>query len=120
MVVPRASTRRLAAHDPSVSEAIDLIRREACSGLTAARVLGRFPCSRRQAEMRFRKATGHSVLDEIHDVQLARAKDLLREGTMPLKAISDFCGFENPNSLRKFFKAQTGRTMSEWRGGNLS
>ena len=52
--------------------------------------------------------------------QLARAKDLLREGTMPLKAISDFCGFENPNSLRKFFKAQTGRTMSEWRSGNLS
>ena len=39
---------------------------------------------------------------------------------MPLKAISDFCGFENPNSLRKFFKAQTGRTMSEWRSGNLS
>ena len=115
MVVPRASTRRLAAHDAAVSEAIDLIRREACSGLTAARVLGRFPCSRRQAEMRFRKATGHSVLDEIHDVQLARAKDLLREGTMPLKAISDFCGFENPNSLRKFFKARTGRTMSEWR-----
>ena len=88
--------------------------------LAARRVLGRFPCSRRQAEMRFRKATGHSVLDEIHDVQLARAKDLLREGTMPLKAISDFCGFENPNSLRKFFKARTGRTMSEWRSGNLS
>ena len=117
MVVPRASTRRLAAHDAAVSEAIDLIRREACSGLTAARVLGRFPCSRRQAEMRFRKAAGHSVLDEIHDVQLARAKDLLREGTMPLKAISDFCGFENPNSLRKFFKAQTGSTMTEWRSG---
>ena len=39
---------------------------------------------------------------------------------MPLKAISDFCGFENPNSLRTFFKALTGRTMSEWRSGNLS
>ena len=64
----RASTRKLAAHDPAVSEALDLIRREACSGLAAARVLGRFPCSRRQAKMRFRKATGHSVLDEIHDV----------------------------------------------------
>ena len=65
--------------------------------------------------MRFRKATGHSVLEEMHAIQLARAKDLLREGTLPLKAISDFCGFENPNSLRKFFKAQTGQTMSGWR-----
>ncbi len=114
-VVPRASTRRLRAHDPSVADALDLIRREACAGLTAARVLERFPCSRRQAEMRFRKATGHSVLEEMHAIQLARAKDLLREGTLPLKAISDFCGFENPNSLRKFFKAQTGQTMSGWR-----
>ena len=39
----------------------------------------------------------------------------LLAGTMPLKAISDFCGFENPNSLRKFFKAQTGMTMTAWR-----
>ena len=66
------------------------------------------------AEMRFKKAVGHSVLDEMHAVQLERAKHLLA-GTMPLKAISDFCGFENPNSLRKFFKAQTGMTMTVWR-----
>ena len=116
-VVRRASTRRLAVEDAMVTAALGLIRREACSGLSAKTVLAQFLCSRRMAEVRFRKAVGHSVLDEIHDVQLARAKDLLRDGNMPLKAISDFCGFENPNSLRKFFKAQTGKTMSEWRGG---
>ena len=44
-----------------------------------------------------------------------RDKELLLEGNMPLKAISDFCGFENPNSLRKFFRAHTGKTMTEWR-----
>ena len=53
-------------------------------------------------------------LEIVHAVQLERAQQLL-EGTMPLKAISDFCGFENPNSLRKFFKSQTGKTMTEWR-----
>jgi AraC-like DNA-binding protein len=47
-------------------------------------------------------------------VQLERAKQLL-SGTVQIKAISDFCGFENPNSLRKFFKAQTGMTMTQWR-----
>ena len=66
------------------------------------------------AEMRFKKSVGHSVLDEIHIVQLERAKQLLA-GTVQIKAISDFCGFENPNSLRKFFKAQTGMTMTQWR-----
>ena len=69
------------------------------------------------AELRFRKAVGHSVLDEIHAVQLERAKQLL-DGTMPLKVISDFCGFENPNSLRKFFKSKTGMTMTAWRNQN--
>jgi len=113
-VVRRASTRRLAVEDAAVAAALGLIRREACSGLSAKTVLGQFPCSRRMAEIRFRKATGHSVLDEMHAVRLERAKQLLA-GTMPLKAISDFCGFENPNSLRKFFKAQTGMAMTAWR-----
>ena len=113
-VIRRASTRRLAVEDPAVADALVLIRREACSGISAKTVLEVFPCSRRMAEMRFRKAVGHSVLDEIHAVQLERAKQLL-EGTMPLKVISDFCGFENPNSLRKFFKSETGMTMTAWR-----
>ena len=69
------------------------------------------------ADIRFARATGRSILAEIHAVQLERAKELIGGGNMPLKTISDFCGFENPNSLRKFFKAQTGRTMSEWRSG---
>ena len=113
-VIRRASTRRLAVEDAAVTAALGLIRREACSGLSAKTVLAQFPCSRRMAEMRFKRAVGHSVLDEIHSVQLERARQLLA-GTMPLKAISDFCGFENPNSLRKFFKSQTGMTMTKWR-----
>ena len=112
--IHRASTRHLAVKDAAVTAAIGLIRREACSGLSAKTVLGQFPCSRRMAEIRFKKAVGHSVLDEMHAVQLERAKQLLA-GTIQLKAISDFCGFENPNSLRKFFKAQTGMSMTAWR-----
>lgn len=113
-VVRRASTRRLIAHDRDVSEALERIRREACSGLRANTVLKTFTCSRRLAEIRFRKATGHSVLEEIHAVRLDRVKQLLDDGDMQLKAISDFCGFKNPNSLRKFFLKATGMTMSAW------
>ena len=114
-VVRRASTRKLVAQDPAVADALELIRHEACSGLSAQEVLKNFPCSRRQAEVRFRKAVGRSVLDEIHAARLEFAKHLLSEGTMALKAISDFCGFDHPNSLRKFFKKQTGMTMTEWK-----
>jgi AraC-like DNA-binding protein len=71
------------------------------------------------ADIRFRRATGHSILDEIHAVQLERVKELLSDPLMQLKSISDFCGFTNPNSLRKFFLRETGMTMSQWREENL-
>ena len=114
-VVRRASTRPLATPDRSAKEALDLIAREACSGLRASTVARLFPCSRRLADMRFRRATGHSILDEIHAVQLDRAKQLLKDRNLQLKTISDFCGFMHPNSLRKFFRKETGMTLSAWR-----
>jgi len=113
--VRRASTRVLAVPDKAVSDALDLIRREACNGLQAVRVARLFPCTRRQADNRFRRATGRSILEEIHAVQLERAKELLRDTSVQLKTISDFCGFTNPNSLRKFFLKATGMTMTAWR-----
>ena len=117
-VVRRASSRVLYSPDKVVSSALDLIREESCSGLTAKRVAALFPCSRRMADIRFRNATGHSILEEIHAVQLERAKQLLANRTLPLKAISDFCGFGHPNSLRKFFRRETGTTLNAWRAAN--
>ena len=118
-VVRRASSRVLNAADRLVSAALDMIREKACSGLTSAQVAGTFPCSRRMADIRFRRATGHSILDEIHAVQLERAQELARNPNMPLKAISDFCGFTHPNSLRKFFRRATGLTLSAYRASNV-
>lgn len=113
--VHRATSRTLSVNDRTVLEALELIRREACSGLSATEVVDTFGCSRRLAYLRFKKATGRSVLEHIHLVQLERAKELLRDTGQQLKSISDFCGFSNPNSLRKFFKRETGMTLSEWR-----
>lgn len=113
-VVRRASTRVLFRADKTVADALDLIRNEACNGLTAREVAARFPCSRRFADVRFRRATGQSILEAIQAVRLERAQDLLRDPNQQIKAISDFCGFASPNSLRKFFRAATGRTMSDW------
>ena len=53
-------------------------------------------------------------------MQLERAKELLRDTSVQLKAISDFCGFGNPNSLRKFFLKSTGMTMTAWRAASTS
>ena len=114
-VVHRASARLSAVSDKCVADAIALIRSKACEGLRAADVAARFPCSRRLACVRFRRATGRTILAEIHAVQLETAKRILETTDIPLKVISDFCGFEDPNSLRKFFRRETGTTLRAWR-----
>lgn len=114
-VVRRASTRVLARHDAEVASALDMIEANACTGLTAAQVVRLFPCSRVYAEMRFRRATGQSILEAIQSVRLERAKELLRNPDQQIKAIADFCGFKSQNSLCKFFLKKTGMTMSAWR-----
>ena len=110
----------LRTNDREVAAAIEYIHNEACNGLQANDVLKRFSCSRPLAAARFKAATDRTILQEIHAVQLERAKELLRNGNCELKSISDFCGFTNPNSLRKFFLRETGMTMSAWRAANLS
>lgn len=114
-VAYRESMRRQAVSDKCVADALALITREACAGLRAADVAARFPCSRRLACLRFRKATGRTIREEIHAVRLETARRLLETTDMPFKALSDFCGFKNPNSLRKFFRRETGTTLRAWR-----
>ncbi len=114
-VVRRASSRPLAAHDTMVAQTLELIRREACTGLRPASVAALFPCSRQMAAIRFRKAVGHSIGAEIHAVQLDEAKRLLADPSRQIKAISDFCGFSSPGSLRNFFRRETGMSLSAWR-----
>ena len=114
-VVRRASTRVLRRNDAEVSAALELISAKACTGLAAADVVRLFPCSRVYAEIRFRRATGQSILEAIQSVRLERAKELLRNPAQQLKSIADFCGFKSQNALCKFFLKKTGQTMSNWR-----
>jgi len=115
-VVRRASTRVLKRYDHRVVAALETIRREACAGITSTDVAQRhFRCSRQNAERLFKANTKHTIMEEIHRVQLDMSKRLLMNRNLRLQDISDFCGFSNPNSLRKFFLRETGMTMSAWR-----
>ena len=115
LVVRRASTRGTGRMESAVLFVLDAIRREACDGLSAARAASRVPGSRRLLEMRFRDAIGHSILDEIHEVRLEKVQTLLARPDLPVKAISDFCGFKSYETLHRAFRARTGMSMARWR-----
>ena len=115
LVERRQSTRGRGRREPWVLEAVDMIRREACDGLSAEALARRFPVSRNLFERRFREAMGHSVLDEIIHVRMQRVFDLLARPDFPIGAIADFSGFGCGYGLRKIFRARTGMSLREWR-----
>ena len=114
-VVRRGSTRTLAHRDPRVSAALEYIRRHACSGIGVADVVAQMKCARRSAELAFRTSVGNSILGEINEVRLARAKELLSDPRQVIGSIPQKCGWQGANFLMRLFKARTGMTMRAWR-----
>lgn len=103
-LVRRASSNRAVRDDRFVLQALDRIRRDACAGLSADDVLAAFPCSRRMAEIRFRRLTGRSVLDEIQSVRRAKAMELMKNPTLDRTAVANFCGYSSANALMNFLR----------------
>ena len=114
-VTRRASTRPTIGHPPQISAALEYIRLNAFAGITAADVLARFNESRRSGEMKFRKAVGHSILEEIQAVRLNEVKRLLADPAILIGSMAARTGYASENFLARLFKRTCGMTMSAWR-----
>lgn len=114
-VVRRQSTRISASENNEIESALELIRREACSGLRARDVYRLFHCSRRLAEARFQMAVGRSVLREIHRVRLETAEQLLADPSIPIKTVAHRSGWNSDIIFRRIYKSAFGKTP---RGGD--
>ena len=119
LVLRRKSTSGRGRREPRILEAVEMIRREACDGLTSARLAARFPVSRQHFERRFLEAMGHTVLDEIIHVRLQAVMDMLARPEPPIGAIADFCGFGSQVELRIIFKKRMGMSLRQWRQSHL-
>ena len=115
LVERRKSIRGRGRRTAFIMEAVDMIRREACDGLTAANVIKRSGVTKSLFTLRFREAMGHSVRAEIEQVRLARVLTLLAETDMPLGAVADMCGFGSEVELRQIFRKRVKTSMKEWR-----
>ena len=114
-VVTRQSTDVLAIPDADVAAALRYIRERACDGAQVADILRHVPISRSLLERRFRKYLGRSPQQEIRQVQIKRAKQLLAETDLPLRKIADLAGFEHDEYLCVVFKRLTGLSPGRYR-----
>ena len=118
LTVRRKSTSGRGRHEKFIMEAVEAIRREACDGLSASDLAARFPETRRLFDLRFREATGHSVLDEILHVRLEKAFTLLAQTNTPIGAIPRLCGFKCDRTLDALFRSRFHMSMRDWRKRN--
>ena len=114
-LVRRASTSVLRVRDGRVSRALEWIRLHATTPIDVGDVVVEMGCSRSLADLRFRQATGRSILDEIHSRRLELAMELLKRGDVPIDEIPERCGYVRGPYLGILFKRATGLTMRRWR-----
>lgn len=114
-IVIRQSTQRFRVPNPVATAVLEFIRLNACAGITVKDVVKHVKVSRRLAELRFREACGHSILDEIRHCRLDRVCVLLRETNLPIGEIGKRCGYENETYLKTLFKRRFGATMRAYR-----
>jgi LacI family transcriptional regulator len=119
-IVRRGSTAIVPGLSPSVRRALEHIRSHACEhGLSVDGVSAVMGCSRSLATSRFRKETGHSILDEIHEHRFRKMCELLSQGHLPIGIVVERCGYESDGFAKRLFRQRTGMTMREYRKRNL-
>ena len=110
--MPRASTRFV--RDRRVAQSLEFIRLHACTEKFGPRdVVREMGVSRALADRLFRSVLGHTLLEEIHAVRLARAKVLLSAGTQP-DLVAAECGYASYDDFRRVFRRRVGTTARQW------
>ena len=109
-IVTRTSTDTLAMSDPEIVQAVHLIRRHACDGISVQDLLDRGSLSRRVFEQRFRQQVGTTPHQQIVQTQLDRVKDLLVNTKLNLADIAVRSGFKHHEYMSVVFKKIQGES----------
>jgi AraC-like DNA-binding protein len=101
--------------DPIVQRAMEIIWTHGNCPMSVSDIARQLPVTRRTLDRRFVEATGHSVLDEINACRLSRAKRLLTETELPVKAVAHLAGFNSTERMRVLFIEREGKSPTVYR-----
>ena len=114
-LIVRESSRRNSAYSVRASKALSYISEHAFEPkLMTDDIAAAMGCSRRLADLIFRKELGHSMREHILDLRYRKACDLLKEGRTALSDIPILCGYDSRNFFMRMFKRKSGLTMRQW------
>ena len=101
--------------DPIVEQALSIIKTQSHRPISIEQVAEELSVARRTLDRRFSAATGRSILEEINEFRLNRAKRLLSETDLPIRSIANLVGFSSPERLGLLFARREGVSPSEFR-----
>lgn len=101
--------------DELVMRAIELIWTHAHQNLSVSRLAERLCVTRRTLDRRFMAGAGHSVLTEINECRLSRARRLLSETQLQIKTVVQLAGFSSVERMRVMFQQREGCSPTEFR-----
>ena len=114
-VIARQSTDTVNVDDTSVAAAVRFMRDHLDEALGVDQVSRHITISRRQLELRFRRALGRSPHDYLCRLRVESAKRLLElPEHAKLQGIVAACGFSNVLHLRRAFQRLAGMTPLEY------
>lgn len=119
-VIRRQSTARGSVHADrdqprDIGRVTEFLKTSAGNGVTVADVVNLMGCSRRSAEQRFKRQTGRTILEAIHDGIFARACEFAADRHVRTQHVSDFLGAISRDTLDRIFIRRTGKTFRAWR-----
>ena len=119
-VMARRSTDVLATDDAEVIRAIRFVRNNACRSISVMDVVDHVKIPRTTLQLRVKKVTGSTIHEEIRQVQIDRAKELLSSTNLPIKKVARESGYANVQYFTRVFHRSTGQTPAEFKRSPLS
>ena len=113
--VTRQSSDTLAVADSRVGMALRLIRENAPSGMRIDDIAREVGLSRSVLQRRFRATLHCSLHQEILNVRIRHARELLATTEISLAAVAEQAGFKHQEYLGAVFRARVGKTPAQVR-----
>lgn len=119
-ITTRQSTDWMSVRDDRVSKTLTFIHRNFQDPSLSVRQLAlNAGIARRTLELRFRKATGKTLREEIEHVRLSHAKTLLRKSTSKISETAKACGYASAIHFSSIFTKRFGISPVKFRNRPL-
>ena len=98
----------------------EFLRETAGGGISVRDVVGMLGGSRRTAELTFKRQTGKTILEAMHEAIYQRACEFAADRHVRTQDVADLLGGISRDTLDRIFLRRTGKTFRAWRNAPVS